>query len=458
MSNRWTPEVHWWNGMHLQPQPFQVFGRQVMGRLDDIRRAWGPARWGVQELEVELSQERVAVRSAQIVLPSGTAVDVPGNCVLEARSLGELVERAGGRLDVRLGVPHQVDGRPLLAGPENPTGRYRLGAGTFRVKDENTMDEDSVAALEFRFLNGRLFLGTEDTSGYETIKIAEIVRKSRHDPELRVSPEYIPPLVHIAASSRLAEKLSTLCHRLREVNLALARDVASRQHSLALETGTDPEVIFKLAATNTQLPNVEQLCRAAGVHPFDAYRALCGLAGALAIFSVKRCCPECPAYDHEALGPCFDWVADRVEEYLDATWTRSWDCLAFEPVSTRRRQCMLPREWLEPGHHLYLGVACDETRVNALEQHLDEGAIKLVGAANVGTLEHATIPGLALVRCRATPGRLPTLSDVVYFSLDRSSTDPHLLKGMEESGALCLLSEGPDLAGLDFGLYMTNGA
>ena len=443
-------DVHWKEGMLLLPQHIQLFRRGLDERVGRSGRLGGPARYGVRSLEWRLNTEELGIEAAEIVFPGGTVLATPGECTVPAVPVGEALERQRGGVGVWIGVPQYQEGVSVVRDERNRMGRYVVR--TITVRDEVDSGVDSERQVEVRRLNARLFLDGEDRSGYESMRIARLRRKSELDPEPMLDPLFVPPLVDVTADPGLKRRLTEICDALRETNRALARDVSSRPFSFALESGASPEAIFKLNATNAQMATIEQLCLTRGVHPFDTYLALCQLAGSLAIFSDERRCPELPAYDHDELEVCFRQVIGQIKTYLDYTWSRVFESRPFEleePGAHPRAR--LDPDWLEAGASLYLAARSEEHRPDDLDAVIGQ-RVKLFGAGDAAAT-HA-LPGVKLQRELRVPAALPELTDVYYYRLDRDATRPERWAALRETlSAELVWTTGESAPDVDFYLY-----
>lgn len=441
-------DVHWKEGMLLLPQHLQQFRGFVLGRVAAAGQLGGPGRYGVRALEWRLSPEELAVIAADVTLPSGTIIQVPRACHIPSLPLGEALARSRGSVDVWIGVPVAAEGVSVEAGEANRMGRFQVQEVTLR--DEVDAGLDSERQVEVRRLNARLFLGDQDRSGYESVRVARLIRKSDLDPEPAFDPGFVPPLLDVTADPGLKRRLTEICDALRETNESLGRDVASRPFSFALETGASPEAIFKLNATNAQLAVIEQLCLTRGVHPFDTFLALCQLAGSLAIFSQERRCPDVPAYDHDELEVCFQAVIEQIRGYLQYTWKRVFEVREFTEAEGQRPRAALEPTWVEPGSQLYLAAKGGAADPEELDRYVGQ-QLKLFGQGDKAS--GLAVGGVRLAREVRVPAALPELEGVYYYRLDREATPTERWAVLRDSLGAELVHAGRPIEGVTYALY-----
>lgn len=411
-------DVHWNEGMLLLPQHLQLFRSHMLERA--ARAAMqrvGVGAYGVRVLEWNLSPETLSVGSVDLTLPCGTVVRVPDECSVESVSISDALSASRGAIDVWLGVPEAREGVSVVASDDNRAGRYRIQR--VAVRDEVDASPRSQRDVLVRKLNARLFVGEMDRAGHSCIRVARVSRRSEHETEPVLDRNFVPPLLDVTADPGLRKKLRELCDDLRQKNESLGRHVSSQPFALALQTGADPEQIFKLDALNTQLGAIEQLCLTKGVHPFDTYLALCRLAGSLALFGPDRVCPAFPAYEHDRLEVCFEAVINKVKVYLASTIREHYERRDFVSDARGVQQCRLAPEWLQPGSELYLGTMSESVEPEDLDRLVGQ-IVKLFGARDEAL--RLMVPGIRLQRQVRVPPALPNRHNGHYFRLDREST------------------------------------
>ena len=447
------PDVHFHEGMLLLPHHFQAFSRGIASQLEHNQASFGPCRWGVEHLDLEVNPVEVRIAAMSVVLESGLRVSFPGNARLEPRKLEGRLESNRGILPVYLGVPQWQEGVPALAADKNSRGRYHTTE--YGKVDENTADPDSETGVHYRLLNAQILIGQEDDlDGFDVVKIAEIVRKSDHDPTPVCSKVYVPPLLDVTADSNLRRMLGEVLDALAEKAEGLANLVTSEPLLFALETGAQPENILKLNAINAHYAVVRQSCLTRGVHPFDAYRRICALAGSLAIFSPERYCPEFPLYDHADIAGCFSALTRKVLEYLSFTFRRDFDTRRFVAVGDGEYQeCEFLPLWLDPQWELFLGVLTEERNENAvIELVMDQ--VKLMAGGTHEAITKEIVGGIELEYCKSTPRTLPGKNGLYYFRFNEADTVRSRWQALHTSSVLRLDAESGVFERAGFELYV----
>lgn len=455
------PPVHWEEGMFLCPQHLQALTQHLDYRLAINGISSSPYAYGVtRALEIDagaLKNHQFSLRSGRLVTAQGTLIDIPETARPKDRLFESELAEARGALEVYLGVPLRREREPLVVTPSSGEARYRVDEDAM-MPDENTGEGE--VAVKRRHLNARLFLGGEPSQGYETIKVAEIVRKSQVDPEPVLSTDFIPPLMRMQASPALARWVKEVADDLRSTNQALAKDMSQRPVTWAMKAGADS--LFKLHATNTFVPVIEQGCLGEGVHPFSAYLLLSQLAGSLAIFDERsRSCPPIALYDHENPAPLFRDLCGKIKKLLQNVWKTTWDVRPFvaNPANPRELQCELPQGWVNPPWVLYLGVTCKDTNLGPRNVNIDDirktvvERVKLVPSNAASDVRGQIVGGLSVQMMSQSPPSLPPLADTYYFLIDERTTPAQRWAPMKTAKSLAMLWAGQPAPGMEFSLY-----
>src|SRR5690606_11744250 len=161
----------------LQPQHFQQHDRYLEQQLRDrLQSAWAYG-WGFGSLtldEAALNLGKLAVTSAQGLLPDGTAFSLPGSDAapaafdIPADCRNELVVLA-----LTLQRPGVIESN---AEEQGGSLGVRYSVTELDVGDSNT-NADRDAALQIGRLNLRLMLARDAVEGYATLGVARVIER-----------------------------------------------------------------------------------------------------------------------------------------------------------------------------------------------------------------------------------------------------------------------------------------
>ncbi len=174
-----NPPIHWHEGQFLRPHHFQAAERHWTELIQTGQRWDHPFHYGLHDLEFSreaLSNRQFQVHRLHARLPDGTLVSLdagqePDRLDLKQAVSGlkeptaDLAEAFEQQAAVRvyLGVPKLKTGLANVS--ENGSAqqvRYSTAAQSIQDESHGGNDQD----IEFRSLNARLLLSTQDLSGY----------------------------------------------------------------------------------------------------------------------------------------------------------------------------------------------------------------------------------------------------------------------------------------------------
>ena len=414
MSSRNIPSVLWREGMFLAPQHMQAFSREVFAGIHRFASLGMTGDFGWRTLEVDeeaLARGVFLLRSGEAVFPDGTAAAFPDNAGIESRDFGGLF--SGSELDVYVGIAAARPNVPQV-GEDGAPSRYSVETRT--VYDENL--RDASKEIEFRHLQGRLFFGDEDRTGYECLPVARVVRRGQPEAIPCLSETYLPPMVACGASARLMHDLGEIAADAR----MHARDLSGRIPATAVLSsaakGADLAGFVKLQAINRSLAALEQLAGLPDVHPRDTYLWLTQVAGNLAVFGQERVLPELAPYHHEKLHECFPAVMALIRELLAADVAIPYDRVRFDPDPAKAGffEVEIPEDWQRFNPIFYLAVELARPPEEVVQEV--SGKLKLVAPQDVDRVLKGVVSGIELAHVRNAPLSFPKRADMHYFRIE----------------------------------------
>lgn len=417
---RYLP-VHWSEGMFLRPQHFQASDR-YWTELLQTGHAWqNHYHYGVHAIQV--SQEALAnyqfqVNVLHVRLKDGTVLVLDSGREPDRIDLKEAFQRQA-EVTILLAVPKLVLGRGNVATGRSSEARYF--EASLAVPDESRGGNDQD--IQFREVNARLLLSTQDAAGYETLPIARVKRVGDGEAIPRLDDDFFPPVLNIFAWSPLGLGIVRAIYDLLGEKMNLLADRAvNRGVTLASQEPGDLEDLLMLTQVNQAYGTLGCLGFATGTHPFLAYTELCRIVGQLSIFDETRRTAEIPHYDHDDLARIFKWVKVRIERLLGSRKKLEFEQRFFLGAD-RGMQVSIEPKWLQAGWSWYVGVngagvAEREIRDLLRPGHLDW---KMGSAQQVDLIFRHGIPGVTLVDVTQTPRALPTRQGWAYYEVRRDN-------------------------------------
>ncbi|WP_183893363.1 type VI secretion system baseplate subunit TssK [Rhizobium skierniewicense] len=436
--------VAWSEGMFLRVQHFQQSDRWTERLVRNTTRNLSPYPWGIAEIGIDRSALAIgqfALSNLRGILPDGTPFEAPEDSDLPPPlDLDEGVKNA----IVYLALPARQPGKAdMSSGNIANTNSVRVVATTYEASDAN-VDTDFVAPIDVGRLSLRFLKTGDDLSGYDLIGLAKVI-EVRSDRAVILDPDFIPPSLNCAASSRLGELLTELLGIVRHRAQAISERIGDPTIRGTAEVGD----YFLLQILNRADPLLAHFsANATRFHPIRFYEDCIQLAGELATFTTERKrATEFPPYRHDDLKASFAAVFDDLRTSLSAVLEQS--AVAIELVERR--------------HGVRVGTIHDRTLLRdagfVLAVRADMSAedirrklpaqIKVGPVERISELVNVALPGIPVRSLPVLPRQLPYRSGTIYFEID---TKTPLWKQLETSGAIALHLAG-EFPGLEMEMW-----
>jgi type VI secretion system protein ImpJ len=443
----WRDRVIWAEGMFLQPQHFQQHDRhwehQWRQRLQQTRAyAWGYSALSIDEASLALG--KVALASAQGLLPDGTAFSVPGS---DAAPPALDIPNDARNEELVLAVALQRPGI-VETDAEQPAGSMgvRFVAAEVNVGDSNTqLDRD--ATLQVGRLNLRLMLRRDAGEGFATLGVVRIVER-RADNRVVLDTTYVPPLLHAPAHGVLDGYLRELCGLLHQRGEALAARLAAPGRGGVGEISD----FLLLEAVNRNQAIFNHLRTLSVLHPERLYTSCLALAGDLATFRDSRRPTAYADYTHDDLAPTFRPVIDDLRQSLSMVMEQTAIPIELQDRKYGVRVALIPDVQLQRTATFVLAVSA-QLPGDALRARFPT-QVKIGPVERIRDLVNLQLPGLALRPLPVAPRQIPYHAGHNYFELETRGNE--LWKQVESSGGLAMHIAG-DFPGLELEFWAIRG-
>ncbi len=409
--------VVWSKGTLLSPQHLQIQDRFVENSLQFRLDSLSFRPWGFRDFQVD--QEALAAGSlvlsrASGILPDGLAFEIPeSDPAPPPKPLASYFEGGEEAVLFSLAIPpYREMGLNVSATASGADTRYVAEVAT--VRDEMSARTDKplqVARKNFRYLAEH-----EVRKGTPALPVARIERSASG--AFQVDPYFVPALLDIGAS----EVLLSIARRLVEILSAKSSQLSGtrrqKNQSLAEFTASDVANFWLLYTINTHLPLFRHVFEARRGHPERLYALMLELTGSLTTFSPDVRPQDLPAYDHNALGPCFQQLDETLRRLLETVIPANFVALALKPVEPSIWATALDEERYLSGTRLYLAI-----RAEAGEGDLIAKVPYLVKVCSANHIEHLVkqaLPGVELTHVQRPPSAIPVKLNHQYFSLNQA--------------------------------------
>lgn len=410
-------KIVWNEGMLLTPHHFQQWDNYHEELLNSRVRSAVPFSYGVLELQVNneaIANANFQITNCRAVMPDGLIVNVPdAEAVPDLRPVGDHFKAEAEKLGVHLAIP------AMKVGEANFQANGAKASSNLRYLQEGALVKDETSGtneqpLAYAKSNLRIIFDDELRDGFTSIKIASLERTPTG--QLRISEEYIPPILNISGSPWLTSMVRQLVEILNTKSGSLSEQRRQRKAGLADFTTSDAGIFWLLHTINSSIPMMSHHFRSPLVHPEHLYLTMAGLAGQLMTFSTDFSPKDIVKYDHDDLFFTFHSLSAMLKELLEKVIPSR--CVPI-PLEKTRETLYVGRvedERLLKDAAFYLAV-----RSQIPEAKLIEGVPRVVKIASRDVIDSvigSALPGVVLTYSNPPPAPIPARIGFKYFQLD----------------------------------------
>ena len=447
-------QVHWHEGMFLQPHHLQLMQRQALDADADARRLAWSYPYGLVEAQLSadaLENMRVRFDRLRVVMPSGMVIDCPGNTQLPALDIKRAFESASSTFTVSLGVPlWDAHGANTVAQDEHDSWRVKRLYRVAEVEhpDENT-GEDSQTVL-VRQINARLLLDSDDQTDMEVLPLLRIAHATGEEVGLpRQDPSYVPPCMVLQGSTVLRDLARDLANQVEASRSELVNQITRGGFSIATMHGIEFEQMLRLRTLNRFGARLGPLAAAPGVTPFETYLEWRQLLGELSALQPGRDLFVVPAYDHDNPAPALLELEQKIRQLLRGVVTEPWWKVNFVAEENLRVATLEDQHLTAPNEYfLAIQTRQDPRQLAKLVEDADQFKFMARSLAN------QRIWGVKLAEERHPPLGLPAQTGLHYFRLLRGDS-ARMWERITGEKAVAIRWPGMDVSDFEISLYMT---
>lgn len=424
--------IYWHQGLFLQPQHFQHLDSHHLSTQHALRQALGPCVWGVAASDQDkeaLSAGKIAFRQLKVLFRDGTWFDFPGNADLEDLILDESNwPDSREPLDIHLVISSAQKFQPVQTGQnqfQRQLPRYRLNETPEQLPDYHQPAEEVETPL--LTLYGKLVTRSQlnELSGVESLPVCQLIQQ---DEQMRLSPDFLPPVLTMAALPELLQWLQSLRDEL--VSRATQLEDYKQAPTNYRNADFNPKMMrYRLAlhVLSRSTQSLSHLLDLKQVPPERVYLEVRQLIAELSCFSVSANIRgempgaglRLPDYDHLNLGHCFGLARQLTLRLMNEIAIDSESLARFETQDPGHFHLDLPKPFLDHQQKLYLVLRTHQERgewLDAFQRYSKLGTPSLVPAYQARAL-----PGIEKHLLEVRPEGLPQRPNSTYFALDRHS-------------------------------------
>lgn len=446
-------QVHWHEGLFLQPHHLQCMQRNLLEYTADERKLICAYPYGV--IEAKLSSDALENMLLQFdglraVMPSGLLVECPVTAEIPALNIKAIFEGSSAAFDVMLGVPLWYSSQ---ANSLEPGGTDWRAKRIYRVtetawNDENTGENPQPVLT--RKINARLLLPNDDRTDLEVLPLLRIAHATGEDVGLpRQDPGFVPPCLVLGGSPILHEMIRDLANQVEASRTELVLQITRGGFSVDTMRGLQFEQMLRLRTINCYAGRLPHLVASPNTTPSDMYLELRGLLGELAALVPDRDMYDVPAYDHDRPLVCFAELCNRIRSLLRGTVAPSFMKLEF----SREGKLMvaeLSDEQISRPNEYFLGIKTQMDPRQLAQLVEDSDKFKFMAK----TLAKQRIWGIRLAEERHAPLELPSQVGLHFFRLMRAEST-RMWERIKQEKSIAVRWEGIEASDFELALYMT---
>jgi type VI secretion system ImpJ/VasE family protein len=416
-------QVHWHEGLFLQPHHLQSMQRQVLDQFSSERRLVWAYPYGLVEAKLStdaLENMLVQFDRLRVIMPSGLEVNVPENAELPALNIKQPFETESGAFTISLGVPLWYANRANAI--ERSTDDWRVRR-LYRVAEVQRPDEntgENPQAVLIRRVNARLLLDSDDHTDLETLPLLRIAHATGEEVGLpRQDPSFIPACLVLSGSPTLRDLVRDLANQVDASRKELVLQMTRGGFAIDQMRGIQFEQMLRLRTLNRFASSLPQLVLSPGVTPFTIYLCLRELLGELAALHPDRDPFAAPDYNHDNPAVCFMELVSSIRSLLrGAVAARFLSVPLTLDEANKMMVATLTDEHLTAPSEYFLGIRTKEDPRGLATLVEDIDKFKLMPRS----LAAQRVWGIKLAEERHPPLELPAESGLHYFRMLRSES------------------------------------
>jgi type VI secretion system ImpJ/VasE family protein len=465
-----APQVHWHEGLFLQPHHLQEAARHAGDALASERRLRLPYPYGVIEARLSadaLENMQIRFDRLRVVMESGLEVDFPSNADLPALDIKRAYAAGSASFLVGLGVPLYQEARAntvdMVSAGADPSRVKRI----FRVAEVQRADEntgENRQAMLVRRVNARLVIEGDDLTDLEVIPLLRVAHGADEAAGLpRQDPSWVPPCLVVGASPVLRVLVRDLTNFIETRRKDAVARLAQGGFAAEALKGVQVVQLLRLQILNRFAARLGVMtgsgagAGSAGASvlnslpPLEVYTAMRECLAELAGLHPDRDPWDAPRYDHDNPLPAFEDLDRRIRQ-LSTDVSRS----NYLEVKLVREGAMMVGQ-LEDKHvsgpnEYFLGVLTKMDPIALAKLVEDPDRFKMMPKS----MANMRLFGVKLVLERFPPLELPSRPGLIYFRLVRAETPAGRWDRILQERALAV--RWPELDTLEFSdmsIYMT---
>src|SRR5262245_14624306 len=406
----WYSKVAWSEGLFLRQHHLQQNDRYVEQLVESRTRNISPYPWGFASLEIDrdlAQQNKFALRRASGIFQDGTPFDMPASSPLPLA------------IDLPEGTEKQLVWMtmPAVSMNSREVDMAEATSGSRYIRDIEPI-VDSASGLhveeEIEVAHPRISFEIRKTpkAGFHCLKVARILEV--RDKSIIFDETFAPPVLVSRAHPVVAGWLDRVIGWVETKLETLARYAADPSSGGGLQTFD----YFMLQMLNREINILRHLRHSKYTHPVQIYQELLRISGELWTFSPKRLAPDYVEYDHDSPEAAFEPVLADIQRLLSLDIGRAIR-LNLTELTANAYLAQVPDRTLFRNATFIIEVAASKSLTQIQQQF--PALCKIGPNTKMKEIVQTHLPGVEIIHIPTPPRQIRSVSDHVYFYLDKSS-------------------------------------
>ena len=411
-----SSKIVWTEGLFVTQHHFQRLDRYHERLLAERMRLAAAYDWGVADLQIDeraLASGQLRVSRLTAVMPGGAVLSTEGESAIAPRPFDSEFTPQMPVLDVHVAIAQEVEGVPSVALEAGSAILARYTRSQEQLADVNT--GTGPQPIDVARLNVRLLFGEERRDGFDTIRIAQLVRAPSG--AVVVKPNYVPPLLRVAASPFLTHGFRSLLTAMTARQRALAESRRQRSAGQVEFDAGDLPKLWLLSTLNTNIPQIAHVVDSIAMHPEQAYLLLAQLIGSLSTMAADSDPTTIPKFQYTDLGATFEPMFARAGALIgSAIQARSHEIpLTRRPDGVYVGQASGP-DIMRSDFFLAVSTSLPDQQIRERLPRL----MKIASTNQIGALMNSAVTGTPVELEYRPPSALPVQPGIHWFRLGRA--------------------------------------
>jgi type VI secretion system protein ImpJ len=406
----WYSKVVWSEGLFLRQHHLQQHDRYFEHLLDMRTRHITPYPWGFAELEIDndlAQQNKFGLRRATGIFQDGTPFDMPGTSPLPSPvDVPEASERKYVFLTMPNSTPNarEVD---MIEGVSGSRFVRELEQVNDAVSGMHTPED-----IEIAHPRAELTIRETEKPGHNSVLIARIVEV--RDKTIVLDETFAPPVLTVQAHAVTGGWIERVIGWV-ETRLETLSRYASDPSSGG---GLQAYDYYMLQVLNREINVLKHYRASKYTHPEQLYVQLLRLSGELATFATKRLAANYPPYNHDKLRDVFEPVLNDIQRLLSLDIGRAIRLNLTEVRPNAYVAAVADRTLFRNARFI---VEVSAAKPLSQIQMQFPALCKVGPNTKMKDIVNTHLPGIEVVHIPTPPRQIRTVSDHVYFQLDKAS-------------------------------------